>query len=214
MCDEKPSNLKLYRSSVTGQLLSLREARLAVLAEDDSPQRPAFRGSIRIADLADAHDHQAVTAINEFYWGCLDQDVFGRNYNVLDCENLLALPLPDELAAADPSCHGIAGNVAITEEEGFLHIVVFNVWPAWHGRGVGGRLLEETIRQARLRGFPCIKLGTTNDNLPALYFYQRAGFVIEQVVPEVVALEHGLAPGGFAGIPVRDEFRLRLDLQG
>lgn len=60
-------------------------------------------------------------------------------------------------------------------------------------------------------GLRTMILSTSNDNLPALYFYQRRGFVIEQVLPGV-ALKHHQASGepeiGFGGIPVRDEIRL------
>jgi len=60
-------------------------------------------------------------------------------------------------------------------------------------------------------------LSTTNDNLPALYFYQRQGFRISEVLPgeirralrEILGVEE---PDGFGGIPVRDEVRLEKDL--
>jgi len=50
---------------------------------------------------------------------------------------------------------------------------------------------------------------TTNDNLPALYFYQRRGWVITELVAGSM-VPHAKLPGGrgFAGIPVRDEVRL------
>jgi ribosomal protein S18 acetylase RimI-like enzyme len=185
---------------------------MAVVGPDDVSRRPPFRGKVLKADLANPVDREAVEAINNFFWGSLDQDVFGRTYRVLECVNFLARPLPDEQGAPDPGTHGIAGNVAVTLEDGFLHIVVFHVWPSWQGRKVGRKMLDAAIIEARSRGLSCIKLGTTNDNLPALYFYQRAGFVVEEMIPGEVASTHGGAPVGFAGIPVRDEIRLRLDL--
>jgi GNAT superfamily N-acetyltransferase len=213
MTETRPSHLKLYRSSLSDEPLTLRGAALAVVSREEIPRRPAFRGSIRLADLDNAHDLKAIEAINELFWGCMDQDVFGRNYKILECDNLLALPAPDEPGATDASCHGIAGNVAVTEEkEGWLHVVVFQVWPIWHGRGVGRKLLDAAIAEARRRGLRSIKLGTTNDNLPAMYFYQRAGFVMEELVPEETAEALGIAPTGFAGIPIRSEIRLRLDV--
>jgi ribosomal protein S18 acetylase RimI-like enzyme len=202
----------MFRSRMTEAPLTLHSARLAVVSPDDLPFQPPFRGSIRPADLSDPHDHNAIKAINELYWGCLEQDVFGRTYKVLDCENILAIPLPDEHTATDPSTYGIAGHIAMTNETGFLHIVVFNNWPQWHARGVGHKLIEYVKSEARQRGFPCIKLGTTNDNVPAIYFYQRAGFVIESVVPAIVEPGHPSHAHGFAGIPIRDEIHMRLDV--
>ena len=211
---EHSSRPPLYRSSISGEPLTLRDSRLAVVGPDDIPRRPSFRGRIVRADLHDERDAQAVEAINDFYWGSTEQDIFGRTYDVLNCDNYLAVPKPDEPGADDPSCHGIAGNVALKiEDEGFLHIVVFHIWPIWHGRGVGRALLDTSIQEARSHGLGTVKLGTTNDNLPALYFYQRAGFVIEEVVTGIVVIELGMEICGFAGIPVRDEIRMRLDIQ-
>lgn len=212
MSSEKEPTHALYRSVISGEPLTLRGVRMAIVSPDDIPTRPAFRGSIRRADLEDPADLQAIEAINTFFWGSLDQDVLGRTYQVLECINFLATPLPDEPGATDASNHGIAGNMGVTLEGSFLHIVVFQVWPSWQGRGVARKLLDTAISQARTHHLPSIKLGTTNDNLPALYFYQRAGFTVEKVVPGEVASTHGVPPVGFAGIPVRDEIRLRLDL--
>jgi hypothetical protein len=49
---------------------------------------------------------------------------------------------------------------------------------------------------------------TTNDNLPALYFYQRRGYRITGLVPGSVLAHTGGELVGFAGIPVRDEVQL------
>jgi ribosomal protein S18 acetylase RimI-like enzyme len=213
MNDETLSKRLLYRSSLSGEPLTLPKAHLAVVAAGDIPKHPPFKGKVRLADLQNALDLKAVESINNVYWGTMMQDVFGREYSVYDCDSLVAVPLPDERDATDPACHGIAGNVAIFEEnEGFLHIVVFHVWPQWHGRGVGKKLLATAVEQAKKRGFPTIKLGTTNDNLPALYFYQRSGFVMEKLMPYDLTEENDIFPGGFAGITVRSELIMRLDI--
>ncbi len=213
MSDERASRLPLYRSALSGEPLTLRSARITVVGREELHPRPRFRGELIRADLRDREHLDAIKAINEFYWDSTEQDIFGRTCNVLDCDNWIARPMHGEQDADDRACHGIAGNVALkVEDEGFLHIVVFHVWPVWHERGVGRMLLTAAIREARREGLPMIKLGTTNDNLPALYFYQRAGFVIEEVVPGKVIESHGESPAGFAGIPVRDEIRMRLDL--
>ena len=204
----------MYRSSLSFEPINLREARIAVVSRNDIPRRSGFRGVVRFADLSREPDLEAVKAINLLFWGELEQTAFGRTYDVLKCENMLAIPLPDEPNATDDKLMGVAGNIAMkSEEEGHLHIVVFQVWPEWHGRGVGRKLLDEAVAQACQRGHPCIKLETTNDNIPALYFYQRAGFVIHEVIPAGFTKEHEVEAGGFAGIPVRDEIRLRLDLK-
>ena len=51
------------------------------------------------------------------------------------------------------------------------------------------------------------------DDLPALYFYQRFGYVIsEVVVGSLIPIVPPGAPSGFPGIPPRDEIRLEKTL--
>jgi hypothetical protein len=49
----------------------------------------------------------------------------------------------------------------------------------------------------------------TNDNLPALYFYQRRGYRMSAILRDSVAAhsrDHQVV--GFAGIPILDEIQL------
>jgi hypothetical protein len=55
-------------------------------------------------------------------------------------------------------------------------------------------------------------VATSNDDLPALYVYQREGFVITEVAAGAILAHHGREELGFASIPVRDEIRLELAL--
>ena len=48
----------------------------------------------------------------------------------------------------------------------------------WQRSGVGGHLVAEAEMMARRTGSTRVVLATTNDNLPALYFYQRRGYRI------------------------------------
>ena len=62
---------------------------------------------------------------------------------------------------------------------------------------------------ARRSGSARVVLATTNDNLPALYFYQRRGYRITAVVRDAWRDHAELTIGvGFASIPVLDELRL------
>jgi hypothetical protein len=51
-------------------------------------------------------------------------------------------------------------------------------------------------------------VSTTNDNLPALYFYQRRGYRLTHLVPDNVLLHTHQVVARFAGIPTCDEIRL------
>ena len=86
------------------------------------------------------------------------------------------------------------------------------------GAGVGSALLEAAVEVARAGGCRRLWLITTNDNLPALRFYQKRGFRLAAVHRDALAesrrLKPSLPPVGRDGIPLRDEFELELQLSG
>jgi len=90
-----------------------------------------------------------------------------------------------------------------------LQILALATDPMWQRSGVGGHLVAEAESLARGRGLRRVRVSTTNDNLPALYFYQRREYHIREVVPGGM-MGHVSETGasGFAGIPLRDEIRL------
>jgi N-acetylglutamate synthase-like GNAT family acetyltransferase len=83
-------------------------------------------------------------------------------------------------------------------------------------RGVGTALIEFVMRAARGAACASLVVVTTNDNLDALRFYQRRGFVVFQVTPRAVEAARILKPSipqiGAYGIPIRDEIVFRLEL--
>jgi len=89
-----------------------------------------------------------------------------------------------------------------------LHIVALATDPMWQRSGVGGHLVAEAELLARRLGLSRVVVTTTNDNLPALYFYQRRGYQLTTLVPNSVTARGSEQHTGFAGIPVRDEIRL------
>jgi GNAT superfamily N-acetyltransferase len=85
------------------------------------------------------------------------------------------------------------------------------------GRGVGTALIGRVAMEARKAGCRRLWLVTTNDNVPALRFYQRRGFRLAAVYPgameEARRLKSDIPPTGNDGIPIRDELELELPLQ-
>lgn len=82
--------------------------------------------------------------------------------------------------------------------------------------GIGTALLE-ALRSAAA-GCERIWLVTTNDNLEALRFYQRRGFVLSALRPGAVdrareQLKPRISELGAFGIPLRDELELELRLE-
>jgi GNAT superfamily N-acetyltransferase len=89
-----------------------------------------------------------------------------------------------------------------------LHLVALATDPMWQRSGVGAYLVAEAELLARKLGLQRLVVATTNDNLPALYFYQRRGFQMSELVRDSITLNTKQEQHGFAGIPVRDEIRL------
>jgi GNAT superfamily N-acetyltransferase len=103
----------------------------------------------------------------------------------------------------------VAGALAWRRLGDALHVVALATDPMWQRTGVGGHLLAEAEVLARRLGIGRLIVTTSNDNLPALYFYQRHGYRIVAVVCDAAASHPGLRPvPGFADIPPVDELRL------
>ena len=82
------------------------------------------------------------------------------------------------------------------------------------GQGIGSKLLEKVIEEARRRGCKRLFLITTNDNLNALGFYQKRGFEIAAIYRGAVNESRKIKPGiplvGLNNIPLRDEIELEI----
>lgn len=84
--------------------------------------------------------------------------------------------------------------------------------------GVGTLLLEAVRGAGRTAGCERLWLVTTNDNTPALRFYQRRGWKLAALYRGAVADARRLKPEipetGLDGIPIRDEILLDFAMHG
>ena len=84
------------------------------------------------------------------------------------------------------------------------------------GRGLGSRLLAAARQQARALGCRRLWLITTNDNTPAIRFYQRQGLQVVAVHHNAVVESRRIKPEipemGVDGQPICDEVEFELDL--
>lgn len=83
--------------------------------------------------------------------------------------------------------------------------------------GVGSALIEALVAAARENGnIKRVWLITTNDNLPALKFYQKRGFELVAVHRDSIKESRRIKPQipitGLDGIPIRDEIELEIRL--
>jgi len=75
--------------------------------------------------------------------------------------------------------------------------------------GVGRSLVEKVQVEAKKSRKNRLLVATSNDDLPALAFYQSLGFQIYEVKTGVIAEKHGKVLKGVGGLPIRDELRLQ-----
>ncbi len=84
------------------------------------------------------------------------------------------------------------------------------------GIGIGTQLIKAVASASKMQGCQRLWLITTNDNTPALKFYQKRGFCLAAIHSGAMVTSRQLKPGipiiGVDGIPIRDEIELELDL--
>jgi ribosomal protein S18 acetylase RimI-like enzyme len=183
-----------YRCATCGKDLPLGEARMTVTCGDHNQgERPQYE--VRRATEADRAE---IETICDRALGETIVDAFGKTFDVLTSVNFVA-----ELEGH------MMGLLSVAIHEGEAAIVFLSVYPEHQGTGVGSSLLKAAAAFASERGLSFLRVSTTNDDIPLLYFYQRHGFAIYDVAVGEVADRFGSATPGFSSIPVRDEIRMR-----
>ena len=181
-----------YRCARTGEYVCLDHARLDVVSVSTRVRPPPLPVRSALPE-----DCGAIRDLATMYWQETVVDCFGRRYDLLQVPALLAVSEGE-----------IAGALSYAVEDETLTVVMLNVHPEHQGRRTARSLLSGAEQEARQRGLTRLRVATTNDDLPALYVYQRWGFVITEVMPGLVLAHHGREEPGFAAIPARDEIRL------
>ena len=84
------------------------------------------------------------------------------------------------------------------------------------GQGAAVRLLREIQKAAKAQGALKLRAMLTNDNMPALAFYQKCGFRFSGLYVEAIDAYRSVVPTiiktGYQGLPVRDALELEIDL--
>ena len=172
---------------------------------------PALPSAVVIPRLSAYHvrplqgdDREWAERILEESWGSARIATHGR---VVDASGL-------------PGFVAVAGNghrlglLTYEVHDGQCEIVTLNSLQP--GMGIGQRLIRRALECAMEAGASRVWLITTNDNIDALRFYQKAGFGIVAVHRDAVTLSRRLKPeiplAGENGIPIRDEIELELVL--
>lgn len=184
----------VYTCSVCGEPTCLKHTRFRTICPSCIKTKTA---KFKIND-ATPDDKTQIRKLVKRFWGEQEQLTFDRTYNVTE--------LPAYVARIDGN---VVAFLSYAEANDDIIIVALGVLPQYQNIGVGRRLVEKVEDAARPRRKKKILVSTSNDDLPALAFYQSLGFQIYDVKPNVIAEKHGGEQEGIGGLPVRDELRLR-----
>jgi len=190
-----------YYCPLRDQYVNVGDADILIVSsqakEDYAAPEEAIAESNITLKRAYEQDMDEVREVVEYFWDETEFYCFDMNFKIEDCTNILAYA-EDELA----------GLLSYKRDDSYLYIVVLNVYPEHQGQGIARMLIREAIDVAEKNRCKGVKVATTNDDVPAFCVYQKLGFRLSEVLPNVVAKHHGEELPGFAGIPVLDEIRL------
>lgn len=105
----------------------------------------------------------------------------------------------------------IAVIVLLPTRPGTLEIVNIAVREAFQGRGIGKKLIQFAMDQAREKNAKTIEIGTGNSSVGQLLLYQKCGFRITGIDRDFF-IRHYPEKIYENGIQCRDMIRLSLDL--
>jgi ribosomal protein S18 acetylase RimI-like enzyme len=147
-----------------------------------------------------ATSHEERKDIEEFvraFWGEEEQLTFDRKFMVTQLPAFIAR-FKDRLI----------GFISTADLDDAVIIVAIGILPEFQSLGVGKGLVKKVEDEAVQRKKKRLLVSTSNDDLPALAFYQSLGFQIYEVKPNVIAEKHGKILMGIGNLPIRDELRL------
>ncbi|MCP4547396.1 MAG: GNAT family N-acetyltransferase [bacterium] len=199
----------VYHCSLCNRPLTWDDGRLRLVCKDpechgDRP-RPA---PIQVRE-GDEHDRIALLDQSRRFFGSSHLHAFGEVFPLAKTP-FLVVEFADERAGY------LAYALHFPRQED-ASVVLMAVRPEFQGRGVGRALQGAFEAVCRPLEITRLHICTTNDNIPGLYFYQRCGYRLMKISPDVAAealIEHGdSGMVGFGGIPIMDEIHLTKDLK-
>ena len=119
-------------------------------------------------------------------------------------------------------CSALDGFAVLNEEDKIIGLITYiiknteceiiSLDSTAEGKGIGTSLVQKVENLAKKKNCRIVKLITTNDNLLALKFYLKRGFILSQIILNAVEEARKVKPEipliGNDGIPIRDEIVL------
>lgn len=104
-------------------------------------------------------------------------------------------------------------QLVATDQPDVIELKSMAVVPARQGTGIGRALVTAAIATVRAHGARRLVVSTATAGIGQLRFYQRQGFRLTHIVPDVFVPANGYPPDLVEdGIPVRDQVWLALEL--
>jgi ribosomal protein S18 acetylase RimI-like enzyme len=199
MCCEYCGKDALYRCSICGRLTCGEHVKLRTVCPSCVSKQSL---NCIINNVISKEEKETIKKMVERFWEEPEQLTFGRKFIVAEFPAYLAKSGSD-----------VIGFVSFAELRDAIIIVALGILPQYQNAGVGKSLIEKVEAEAKRLGKKKLLVSTSNDDLPALAFYQSLGFQIYEVKPNVIAEKHGMTLKGIGGLPIRDELRLQKLLQ-
>lgn len=141
----------------------------------------------------------------------LSRDAWGSEIVIAHGEKFLPAELNGFIAEIGGQKVGL---ITYQIKDGACEIITLNALRP--GLGIGSALIRHIAEFTKRQGCSILYLITTNDNTRALRFFQKIGFCLRVLRPDVIAEYRKIKPEipltGEDGIPIRDEIELEMDL--
>lgn len=193
-CEEN----SVYKCSICGKALCPEHVRLRTVCPSCSKKRKV---RYKINKATSSKEKVTIRKLVKRFWGEEEQLAFDRKFIVSKLSAYTAKSTKDVL-----------GFVSFTETADAMLIIALGVLPQYQNSGIGRGLVEKAEAEAKKLQKKRLLVSTSNDDLPALAFYQSLGFQIYEIKPNAIAEKHGKVLDGISGLPIRDELRLQKNL--
>lgn len=185
----------VYKCSICGNLLCAKHTKISTMCTLCVKQTSL---KFVIAKVRSDKEKRKIQDFVQRFWGELKQLTFDRKFVVAK--------LPAYIAKVK---NKVIGFSSFAEEGDSIIIVALGILPRYQGSGVSKGLIRKIEAEAKKLRRTKLLVSTSNDDLPALAFYQSIGFQIYEVKTDTIAEKHGAVVKGIGGLPVRDELRLQ-----